>query len=120
MLMNKCINKKLIAVMSLLAMMLFVIVSNIHMHNYLTDSDAISHFTSNTISHTSQISLFHDTNHNAGCPACEILHLGLGNSNIAPTVQIETTTLCESIPKSPLITIKTFLSNEQPTRAPPA
>gem|GEM_PF-2713037 len=119
MLINKCSNIKLTAVISLLAMMMFVFVSNIHVHGSPVTCGNSNCIYCITLHKTPHISQLNNINRDSGCPACEILHLGLGNSTITPTVQIETTALCESIPKSPQITIKSFLNNEQPSRAPP-
>lgn len=120
MLMNRCINKKLIALMSLLAMMMFVFVSNIHMHGYPVAGMTDACICCSAVNQTDQISQLHSVNNASECPACEISHLGLSNTTITPAVQLELSTISESIQKPQQITIKSFLNNQQSSRAPPA
>src|ERR1035437_9284073 len=114
-------NRKSAALLSMLAVMLFIIVSNVHVHDQFSccgESDARPGLVQNA--QVSQVYQSANGHHRSPCAACEMMALGMGNTSSAHAFQMCTASTQQAFISATQRFTHPNYRNLLPSRAPPA
>ena len=119
MLVDKYLDKRLIALISLFSMIVFVFVSNIHTHDIYSTCTNSFVKCSCIECNTPGITTSGSANMNSSCPACEISNAGQNFTFSADTALTNSESIYRYASVIQPSSVICFYNNEIPSRAPP-
>lgn len=117
---NTLPNRRLAALVSLLAAMLFIVVTNAHRHGQFSYGENGARLSLGQNVRVLQISQAAIGQHQPHCLACELMFLGSGNTIITPATQIQAVSTQEAFVIAVQRSVQSDYCNLLPSRAPPA